>query len=1200
MADEDFSTYLKRVREAPTYQAPTPTAPIGSVVPKEDFSGYLNSVKNSKAPVVPVTQGLPAVAPTAAPEKPDYTQMNYSQDDLTKDEFFKPIQNYMVDRFGVHMKDEEKENLVDMFVNNMRGFSGGNSVRAINEITYLNEVGDDPERLSKVGEAYTIFEGMQSLTGDTSGWEKAEIVTDYARSAVLDPINLLGLGLGKAATGTGFKAGSQIAMIAAKQAFKKKLIQETTSGVAEVAARKTAQEFAERVFRAQTQKAMTKTTQSIAQRQAIEKAATTNLQRMTTSTALKEAAVVGTFEAAVSAGTDYLYQDAMLRTKVQDEYNVYQTGLSAVVGLVAGGLSGMLGNVGAGKSKLVAPEPLKTSTKGSSSISKLFTSTTTTAATGTATPPPKATLMMGDWMKDVANGRELTDQDNEFFLTMILGNEEKGLTGLAQILLEDGYVWTRRSADDKVSNWIGDIIKQADPQDAKKFLDEFTRATGIDMAEGKTLTIDTFADTFKKKMSDSGRLLNSVSQMARILGRDPKTFTLDDYAKVVLGGGIEDVTTKVDTVAGKVGQAGVKLGKAVDDIINRDLPNFQNNIIRLMVSNLSTTALNVTGFAAMSGLNSASDIVRAVLYGGKAGVLLATDPAAAKKAGVDAMELIRNQVQKARNTLDPNTTYETFLKYSQVRPDAMRQLTAVLPGGVESLEKLAKGFDPSKPLLSMRMDQAVDVIQRINLVSAQDGYTKAIEFTSQLDGLLRRSREDGGFGMSWNEFFGNPNHTKEMLSDRFVRLEAMAVDSTLKTVFSKSYKGKGVLGEVAGAIEDARNIPGIGLLVPFGRFFNNTVAMMYNGTGVLPLLSKFMGKRPAETSGEIFSKAVVSWSLLGIMAQREQDYITKGLGWSEEIDESTGEVVDERYEFPYGAYKAAARLIAHYQTDTEVPAALGGQFFDQFIGQLTRQLGEAGTGIRQIFESLLSDEGPGIAKVLGDTGGTIVSQAVSGMTRPLEPVNVAIGLTRDEEFYTPDRKQGTKWINEALRYIDQFIAGATGENIAPPKYSAAEGQAPVQASRLVSTTRASRLTNTERVMNSIGLPGFKANMASLSEPADNRFNELFNIIVEDNAGALFKSRKFQNGDLETKQLLWSKLLADGRDSVKGYMGRLSTNSGDGTLLKLLDISSFPKLRVQRTLEDLGFDRPVDELSEEELYILHNALKFREEFLMNKP
>lgn len=1193
MADTDFSEYLKSVREAPVSQAATTPAP--TVAPTVDFSDYLSSVRSSKAPVIAARPPV-AEVPTA-PVKTDYSQLNYSEDDLVKDEFFKPIQTYMVDRFGTHMQDVDREELVGMFTNNMRGFAGGNSVRSLNEITYLNSLGEDQDRLSKPGEAYALFEGMQSLTGDTTGWEKAGILADYTRSAVVDPINLLGLGLGKVATGTGFKAGSQLAMIAAKQAFKKKVASEIGKGATEIAAKETANIFAQRVFRAQSQKALTKTTQSIAQRQAIEKAATTNLQRMTTSTALKEAAVVGTFEASVSAGTDYLYQDAMLRTKVQDEYNVYQTGLSAVVGLVAGGLSGMLGNVGAGKSKLVAPTALKTSGKGGTSISKLFTTTATTATGAAATPPMKGALKMGDWMKDVAKGRELTDQDTEFFLTMILGNDEKGLTGLGQILLEDGYVWVRRGPDDKVSNWIGDVIKQADPGDAKKFLDEFTKATGIDMADGKKLTVGAFADTFKKKMSDSGKLLNSVSQMAKLLGRDPKTFTADDYAKAVLGGGVDEVTT---TITGKLNAVGAKLGKTVDDIINRDLPDFQNNVIRLMVSNLSTTALNVTGYTAMTALNSAADITRAVLYGGKAGVLLAADPAAAKKAGIDALGILRNQVQKARNTLDVNTTYETFLQYSQVRPDAMRQLTAVLPGGVESLEKLAKGFDPNKPLLTMRADQAVDVIQRINLVSAQDGITKAVEFTSQLDKLLRRSREDGGFGMSWNEFFSDPTHTKSMLSDRYVRLEAMAVDQTLKAVFSKSYKGKDALGQVAGLIEDARNLPGIGMLVPFGRFFNNTVAMMYNGTGVLPILSKMLGRRETETWGELTSKALVSVTLALTMAEREKDYIKMGLGWSEEIDESTGEVVDERYEFPYGAYKAAARVIAHYQTGTERPAALLAQITDQFVGQLTRQLGEAGTSFTGFLESLVSDEGPGLVKAFGEVFGGIPSQFASGITRPLEPLNVAIGLARDEEFYTPDRKQGNKILNESLRYIDQFVALATGENIAPPKYSAAEGQPAVQASRLVSTTRASRLTNTERVMNSIGLPGFKANMASLSEVADSRADELFNIIVEDNAGALFDSKKFQNGDLETKQMLWTKLLNDTRKSVKGYMGRVAAGNGDGALLKMLDISGFPKLRVQRTMEDLGFDRPIDELSEEELYSLHNALKFREEFLMNKP
>jgi hypothetical protein len=100
--------------------------------------------------------------------------------------------------------------------------------------------------------------------------------------------------------------------------------------------------------------------------------------------------------------------------------------------------------------------------------------------------------------------------------------------------------------------------------------------------------------------------------------------------------------------------------------------------------------------------------------------------------------------------------------------------TTVFSAGVinfddESLEKIGKGFDPSKSLLALRTNQAVDVVQRLSLVSAQDGYTKSIEFLSQMDKFLRRSKDDGGFGISWNEFFAAPDHHSKTHAPRYVQ-----------------------------------------------------------------------------------------------------------------------------------------------------------------------------------------------------------------------------------------------------------------------------------------------------------------------------------------------------------------------------------------------------------------------------------------------
>ena len=719
------------------------TKPTVTPAPVEDkYDSFLSQVETAPA----VTATAPVVATSVEPTVQDYSKSKYSESNLVEDKYFYPIQDYMVERYGVHMKDQSRDETVSQYVNNMRGFAGGNSVRSLGEIAYLNGVSDNPDSMLKAGQAYEIFDNMQGLT----------------RSAVADPVNILGLGIGKVASGTGFKVGAQVALFAAKQTFKKEL--------AKGATREAAQKLAETAFKATAQKAVTETNIKIAQRQAIEKAATTTFQRMTTKTALKEGAIVGTFEGAVSAGTDYLYQDAMLRTKVQDEYNIYQTGLAGVVGLVAGGLSAMASNVRTGASGLVAPTPFKTSTKGSKVISTVVNQTASIppGAPGTISPPT------GNWLKDIAKGTELRDQDTDFFITMLLGNDEKGLKGLSTILVEDGYAWVKRDPDDKVSNWIGDIIKEADPQDAKKFIDDFTAATGITMDDGKALTVEAFADTFKKKMSDSGRVLNAASQMAKVLGRKVEDITGEDYAAFILNGAVPTSTSNIAAAAARVGDI-------AGNLLNRDLPDFQNNIIRLLVSNLSTTALNVAGYSTTTAMNSASDIVRAALIGGNAAVHMIYNPAEAKKMGISALGIIQNQMTKAKNVLDVNTTYDTFLQYSQVRPDVMRQLT-----NIDMVT--SKGLDLKKPLITMKIDKGVDFVQKLNLVNAQDGYTKAIEFTSQLDKFLRRSPEEGGFGMSWNEFFARPDHHKLMMSQRFASAEVMAVDETLKATFSKSYK----------------------------------------------------------------------------------------------------------------------------------------------------------------------------------------------------------------------------------------------------------------------------------------------------------------------------------------------------------------------------------------------------------------------------
>jgi hypothetical protein len=229
----------------------------------------------------------------------------------------------------------------------------------------------------------------------------------------------------------------------------------------------------------------------------------------------------------------------------------------------------------------------------------------------------------------------------------------------------------------------------------------------------------------------------------------------------------------------------------------------------------------------------------------------------------------------------------------------------------------------------------------------------------------------------------------------------------------------------------------------------------------------------------------------------------------------------------------------------------------------------------------------------------VAAQAISGITRPLEPINTAVGLTRDEGFYVPDRNQGIKWANNSLRYMDQIVSLVTGEDNGPIKYDPAEGKKRVTASRLVSTTRATKLTSTKQVFSMIGKPGYAYAASSMSDAADNRADQLFNQIVEVGASRLYDNKDFKEGNLEKRQFMVEKLVKSAKSDVKAYMGRLAANSEDGALLKMMEVSSYKKDAIVRARKDLGFEKDVDSLTERELDVLATALKFREEYIMQK-
>jgi len=1120
------------VQDTVTTTQPTPTVDLVNdlLSPKQDEIYTL-----SEKPLVTFDkEGAPIV-----------DAKGYSADDLLQDRFYKPIEDYMVARYGTQNKELDREKVVDMFLNNMRGFAGGNSVRSVSELNFLNKV--KPEDMKKVQSAYAIYEGMEGLFGDTSAWEKAEVVGDFARSAVFDPVNLLSFGLGKIATSGGMKVANQVAQVTAKQKMKELMV----GGLS----RKAAADKAGEVFAQLAKEGGKKKQIEIFKREAIrDSIGKTVTQKLTSNTALKEFAVTGAVDGAVAFGADYVYQDAMMRTLIQDEYSVAQgvmsgVGSLVVMGAIAGGAKLL------GKSGSAGPAALKLEPKGV----KLSEMTSGLKQGVTKGAEPNV------W---VNSGMELMDKDTDFFIKLMLGDEENGLQGLASTMVEQGYGWAKRDKDDTITKFMSDVIMEAEPEEFTKFIKEFTEVTGNPMGELSKLSQKEFATAFHDKMSGAGQVFQAASTISKIMGREAQGVTLREATEFMINGNISTSKTKLDD---KVGWLMEKT-----DIPEGWVGGVQNRLIRLLVSNLSTTWLNVAGYAAASTMNSVSQITMAV----------ALNPAKAfigkkswKAVGEEALQAYDNTIFKLRNTLDPNATYDQFMRYASVRPMAVKDLARVLPGGVEDVSRMSEGFDPDMMLLGSSSDKFIDFVQKLNLVTAQDSYTKSIEFITQMDKGLRNK-----FGKGYDEFFKSHDYLKKMATEEFSAVEAWAVDETMSTIFSKSYKGRGFLGEAAGFIEDVRNVPGLGMLVPFGRFFNNTMAFMSDNSG-LSLIIK--GGKSSYSTEELMTRAAISWVAAGALAQREAEYIDLGLSWNQEIDPTSGAVLDEAYEFPYGIYKAAARIIAYWNRDEEVPGEVSKSIADQFVGQLTRNLSASGSSAMQMLETLLNGDGREIINLGKDIGGSVGSQVVSAGTRFMDPLNTAVGLARGEDSYVPDRNQGNKILRDSFRYIDQFVMGL-GLADYEKKYKATEGEPRQQPTKFISTDREAYLTDLDRVYNMMGIPPYKAGVMSSDARTKNRYNQLFDHLNQKSATQLLDNDLFKQGTPKKRKDMFKEFVSNNGEKVKDLL-KLNSSKGDleSSLIIEIDGMGTAKERAD-VMEKLGYDS-LSNMTYDELTILRNYL-----------
>ena len=1160
---------------------------------------------------------------------------NYSANDLVEDRFYIPIKNYMEVRFGIGPeRNLNRKELINRYLNNMRGFAGGNTVRAFNELSFLNSLDmkktADKEAMNAAGQAYTIFEGMETLFGETDAGEKMSILGDYIRENVLDPSNLLSFGIGKLFISGGTKLATRAAQKAAMKKFRESLRKQ---GVSRKTATKeqidSAKKVAEKEW-ATIMKSTAKKNTNIAVKNRAAKIGKKGYEAFAKKQTLKEIGGNVLVDGVASAGTALAYENGLVRATGREANYEYATGMAILGTLVFGGGQGLLA---AKASKLggrprvsskdepeLTKDGFKVSRKNYDFTDRFGTEDLALPMTDVLAPERLklsesirggASIMDSlkrhieengsteSWRKSVKAGKDLRlgVYGDTLIADFIMGNDKKNLIGLVHVMLDQGFSIRERFEGDTVSNFLKDVVKTADPSDFKKFIKDFQKSTGFTVytspETGKvkklsTFTAEDFSNVIAEWASRAGTEFKVLSDAKKMLDPEkiPENITYKDYANSLFLTGLErrgaDSPTNILGLPKKSAFAeGLDTTvRAVGQFIpeKETIEAGQNKVIRMLVSAPSTSYLNLIGWGAATGLNSATDILMSLSFLGRsARQFLLNNPDAAESLRI-AGAYARSQKQKLRNLLDPNMTYDAFQSIAAKDPELLKTLTRVIPGGVEDTDLLIKqmGFNPNQTIIGSATDELVEFAQAVGLVKMQDVFTKSQEFVHQLDKNLRIS-----FNKSWSEFFSDKNASRLMNTRQYKKAVARASEETQRSIFSLSFKDRTTtVGTFAGFIEDARKVPGLGLLVPFGRFFNNTIAFASDMSGA-SWVSYSLRPKDDRSARELFIRGAMGWGLAYSLAQDEAIYKEQGLGPFDKPDhlklpflgiikEGTGAAIDEKFNFPTSHFKAAGRVWSYAFSGQKMPDGEAAEIIDTVgLDQLTRQLNRTIDGFGTATRKLLQGD-MGLVDAAQKVVGGIPSQIFSGMTRFLDPLNSSFGLARGENYRLTDRKDGVylkRMAMDSTRYMDQFVDLVMGKG-EPDKINDIIGRARNQFTKNLGV-REVKLTYLAKLLNIVGQQDFLANIDSKSARANNKFNDIFFDLAEYRAKQLIQSKTFKEGDylglksdndiLKIRTDLKNKMFSEVRETVRNTMQAGVERISSRTNLELAALGKLLKL-----------------------------------------
>lgn len=1122
---KDFPTQEKPVVAtepvAPLEEAPTVSADAMGNITGTFSNAFTRPTEEDQAlldATLPRTQPQTGLTPTTVFQDSDAMQS---------------IRKYMI-RLQGKSADVSDEEMVDDFLSHSRKFAAGQSVVTLGELFSLQKA--DEETLAIAAAAYDTFDRFEGVFSEDYTWgETFDGLGSYARAVIVDPTNLLGLGLGRLIAGGSAKAGTvalrALAKEAAEQQMKKTLMSKLgKKGAGEVIAKQAA---GETITLAKQKAAVGAATQAskLAERDILRKAATNStLSTALKKQALKETAIATGVDSAVAVGIDAAYQEGMMLTGRQEEYDEVRSGLVALGGLVGGSLTYATAR---------SSRNLSRQSEGIVSAMQKYNPIETPVKVAAEKLSQGDTFMkimeknFTEFPKRVASGRKLTKEgelirgvdEQEFIRTFLLGDERVKTKGMVHAMQELGVQLPSRPRyeGDNVTSFIADTLERLPKKQLEDFDKLFRKHIGSNLPQYKDFSMKDMANLISYQTSAAGQQLQIFSEVKKILG--VATGTKGE----ILDTTVEEAVNALNPAMGLNSPVFSRFQKAAKDMQDnpRPISYFQNLLIQTIVSHPGTTALNIMGSVYRGALDTVSDFVEGALYTGYGMRGFVTGNMDDFKKGVS---IVKASARRPLQLVPSRATLAEAEDYIALRPEVEDVLFRFRSGGVENADifkamnmdktssitqKTARGFEAYK-----------NFAQKVYLTEVQDRLFKNLNMMYYLDKNIEIE-----FGMSYKQFLKQPNAAELMQTDRYLAREFKAVDETLSSVFSKSYSSRNTLSDnpiefVATVIEDIRKIPIVGAAVPFGQFFNNTVDMMADYTGA-KLLYRAFGQgegRTKESIMESMAKGATGWAAIWAMSGTEMNYIDEGLGVFEARD-SDGQVVSKQYDFPESFFKGIARIVAYNRLGQEVPEELVGNLTQTFGPEnLTRSAGQGVERFKEYFgdtfDGGILEGAKSIVEALGAIGG---SAWISGFTRPLDPLNQMAGFFKEEGATILDRRQGFRALNESARYIDQFPGVSEGLiALGAEERNAPSRAAPVgEVGKIFGYRTIPEQSYTQRMMNGIERQdwqsGFAGAKSTGSPELDNRLNSFIFDHIEPRAARLLLGQNWKKMNLSERQ-----------------------------------------------------------------------------------